>query len=828
LGRDLAYLAWLTRVGLKPLSRWEAAFDSGLVGALGGLDLQTAVVHRKTLAGGPVRELLFSRSSDPLESYAARFEGTRLEPSPENVRFEGQLFGYPACCVESYVAHGYRRNSLRRADQRLLFHWACPACGVTPRLLPGYRAAHAACREAWRAAGGRGLSRLARRLSSLSGGKALVRLAAAATLAVAAAGVQGMASIDPDPHVLPLSVWDDPDGDGLTSREEGVLGTCDTCADEDANGVPDGVDLAKVLAAALATLPTEASGTQPYVLHHMAFGLENCKVCGAAINMGVIEVVNPLENQSIRFPYMGQHYLEHGSFEYAGSVHSGRVNPALLKLLLTAGGLGHFLPEPVACDTDGDGLWDIEEPSFRCHPARPDTDGDRVPDGIDAARALRLRLDALPRAASEEQGPKDRPFVVEHPMDGIELCPRCGEWVVMDMWLVVNPLNGVSVSVPSMALHDLEHGGFLWKGGQLAGGEGRIDPRQLRAALGAESEEHWLVVSPDSDGDGLSDPEEEGLGMDAQRPDEDGNQVRDGADLALKLAQEIAALPDRPLPDGVYKEEHLLRGLETCDVCGAHVNMGWLVVCNPRAGLHAKLPYIGLHYFEHGGFSYAGDVHGFDRAEVTLLMDALHSKGPSHRLAVPGDADGDVLTDPEEKHFKTDPGSADTDGDGVPDGFCLAREQWRAVQALPRTVGRTTHAVDYVMKGLVKCDVCGQSINMGYVEVVNPARHLTLEIPYLTLHFMEHGSFLPSPGKRLDPIALDAILRPVVVVASESGRVSLCWLGQAGCTYRIESAAELGGPWEQGQVFYGEGGELRFEEAVEATAGRRFYRVVEE
>lgn len=183
LDEPLAHLAWLTRGGLKPLSRWEAAFTPEIVEALGRFGLQTAVVERTTLASRPVRELLFAPFSRPLQSYASHFDGTRLGPSPRNVRLERLLFGYPRCCGEGFVAHGDLPNSLRRTDQRLLFHWACPGCGVTPLLLPRYRAAYRACCEARREARAGAWSEAGRWLASRGHGRAMVRLAAAAALA---------------------------------------------------------------------------------------------------------------------------------------------------------------------------------------------------------------------------------------------------------------------------------------------------------------------------------------------------------------------------------------------------------------------------------------------------------------------------------------------------------------------------------------------------------------------------------------------------------------------------------------------------------------------
>jgi hypothetical protein len=65
LDGPLAYLAWVTRTDLKPLSRWEASFNPGTVEALHRLGLQTTVVGRSTLTGQTVQELLLARSTRP-------------------------------------------------------------------------------------------------------------------------------------------------------------------------------------------------------------------------------------------------------------------------------------------------------------------------------------------------------------------------------------------------------------------------------------------------------------------------------------------------------------------------------------------------------------------------------------------------------------------------------------------------------------------------------------------------------------------------------------------------------------------------------------------
>ena len=118
-----------------------------------------------------------------------------------------------------------------------------------------------------------------------------------------------------------------------------------------------------------------------------------------------------------------------------------------------------------------------------------------------------------------------------------------------------------------------------------------------------------LPVWSDPDGDLLTSAEELALDRDPQNPDQNANHILDGPELARALAAEIAGLPDKAANDTVYRADFLLRGLERCDICGTNVNMGHLTICNPPAQLYAKLPYIALHYLEHGSFGFAGDVH---------------------------------------------------------------------------------------------------------------------------------------------------------------------------------------------------------------------------
>jgi hypothetical protein len=976
LGFDLAYLSLLTKAGVKPLSRWEKEFAPGTEEILHSLGLRTRTVRRSVRSGKEVLELLFSRSARCLDLYTTRFEGTAIDRSAANMRIEGLLFGYPSCCVESFATKGYVKNSLRKADQRILFHWACPSCPITPLLLPYYREAYGECRKAMR---GRVVSAMAAVREVVIAENLRKAVATAASLIALSALPTPEAKYKPgDPHWIELEAWEDPDADFLKTDEEVLLHMDPDVQDEDGNLIADGVDLALALSAAIDALPQDPDCEHipppgcvtPYVINNMAFGLEACAACGEMVNMGVMEIVNPLENQSIGIPYIAKHYMEHGSFSYAGSVHAGRVNVALLKTVVESVGLAHFIPEPAGTDDDLDGLRNWEEPVFGTVSGNPDTDGDQILDGIDLARSLRAQLDSLPR-----QEMKDEPYIIEHPMDGIEVCPHCGEDVVMDIWDVINPVTGASISISSMALHFMEHGGFGWEGGQLQAGQGRVDPRQIKAVLTGEGDGHWLYVSPDEDGDYLSDGEEYDLRKNPSDPDEDGDGVLDGVGLAKDAAAEIAALPDKPSAEYVYRLDFELKGLEWCDICGQNVNMGHLTVVNPAAQLYANVPYIAHHYMEHGSFSYAGNVHGEGRLDVKLLVEALHSSGPGHVLSVQSDTDGDGLSDLEEGYFNTDKEVPDTNTDGVPDGFGVAHDLWEAVGELPWFIEPEDglkdrpFVVQHMLRGLTTCGICGETVNMGWIEVVNPMENIHLAIPYIglhymrrgslsyggqapgeaqagrvnpclldialkgdgtshlvvlpedkdgdglfddeeahfgcmpgvadsdgdgvmdgvgiarrmhrqiqelpteenaartyvihyeadcythcsiceeevncghvevtnpltglsirisyiELHFMEFGSLAASREERVDPILLDTILRPGVVIAGGENGATLRWRGAPGKTYQVFVASDPSGPWDAGPVFAGDGAEIVYDDNGPPASQRRFYKIL--
>jgi hypothetical protein len=73
----------------------------------------------------------------------------------------------------------------------------------------------------------------------------------------------------------------------------------------------------------------------------------------------------------------------------------------------------------------------------------------------------------------------------------------------------------------------------------------------------------------------------------------------------------------------------------------------------------------------------------------------------------------------------------------------------------------TTYVINYYMDGVYPCLICGENINMGYMEIVNPTTKSSVFLPYYNLHFMEHGSFETDRSDlypRVDPRDIDAVI----------------------------------------------------------------------
>ena len=324
---------------------------------------------------------------------------------------------------------------------------------------------------------------------------------AGVTVALALAAGLGMnKAVASDQHQQPVS--DDADDDLLSNLEELALGYQPFRGDQNRNEIPDGAELARRCAAVITELPAyplwdippDANGT--YRICHEVDGLERCDVCGEWIHMGGCCIINPkvglrypdphdpLDPQFL--PDLALHYMQHGSFDCLGSIHSGRVDlPRLMRVLelrFPYDPNEHQLPldYPDPCDpgrtlaadtndADSDLLADSEELAAGYNLYNPDQDQDLTPDGIELAKQCAGVIDALPEhdLYSGEPAPtqtyKERWF-----QRGVELCEICGGTVNMGYWRVINPNLGQSVDVYDITCHYMRHGSFSYSGRHVA------------------------------------------------------------------------------------------------------------------------------------------------------------------------------------------------------------------------------------------------------------------------------------------------------------------------------------------------------------------------
>ncbi len=432
---DLFYLSKLTNEGVKPLSRWEGDVGKEAIKLLKSHGLRFAVVDRFLLPGAKIQEIVFSRSAKLIDQYRSHFDKKVIDKSAASKRLEGQFFGYPVCCIEQFIEHPYQPNSLSSADQRLLFHWACPHCSVTPLLLPDYRRVHEQCLHTYRTEIWHRQQKepILRKAFAVAASVSLLTLT---TIGCSRDFFFKPQPYKPDVHLLRLPAEVDGDQDFLEDRLERILSLNHTKMDTDNDGIPDGPDMAQQLWLIYRTLPDQPRLNAPYVEHHLMRGLETCNVCNQTVNMGYAILFNPLENLSLEAPYIFlHHFFEHGSFSYDGSLHeNGRINAALFKIVLSSDGSSHWL---------GDTYSNAEVEEFRM---------------------IAAKIDSLPR--SEQT---DSLYVIDHQMKGIEMCHCCGEYFNMGYLAVVNPKKKQSYDLPYIGLHFLRCGSKKYEGDHNTG-----------------------------------------------------------------------------------------------------------------------------------------------------------------------------------------------------------------------------------------------------------------------------------------------------------------------------------------------------------------------
>ena len=136
----------------------------------------------------------------------------------------------------------------------------------------------------------------------------------------------------PESHLLPIK--NDNDEDYLVDSVEYYFDLDSLNSDTDEDGVLDGVQLAKEFYEDIKYLPRHEIAYGPYVIEEIIYGQEICPICGKAINLGRVRIINPVNNLADTIPFIGLHYLNYGSFKYEGEIHEGEIDPVRIYNIL--------------------------------------------------------------------------------------------------------------------------------------------------------------------------------------------------------------------------------------------------------------------------------------------------------------------------------------------------------------------------------------------------------------------------------------------------------------------------------------------------------------
>jgi len=180
-----------------------------------------------------------------------------------------------------------------------------------------------------------------------------------------------------------------------------------------------------------------------------------------------------------------------------------------------------------------------------------------------------------------------------------------------------------------------------------------------------------------------------------------------------------------------------------------------------------------------------------------------------HQLSLDNnDLDGDLLKDNEELAAGYNLYDSDQDNDLLPDGIELAKQCAEVFDGLPiydpNTPGvNEPYRAKFFQRGIERCEICGETVNMGYWLAVNPNLGLAIEVPDIVCHYMRHGSFSYSGdthGKGRLNVSLLAKILEMPQRCGDLGTVYLPGDLNKDCKVDIKDLAEFLEKWLEGQT----------------------------
>ena len=306
---------------------------------------------------------------------------------------------------------------------------------------------------------------------------------------------------------------------------------------------------------------------------------------------------------------------------------------------------------PMSCmDTDMDGLSDPDETAAGTDPADADSDDDGVLDGAEKDALVDSDGDGLINALDPDSD-DDALF------DGTETGLACGH-PATNLKLGHCRVDADPATHTDPTDADSDDGGAR-DGAEDANFNGRKDASERDPTAGRGADDAGLT---DTDGDGLSDPEEDTLHSDPKDRDSDDDGLLDGDERNPSDDTDGDGLVN--VLDTDSDNDVLFDGTESGKTCSEPDTQPGHCLADGDKGATKTSPVVPD--TDRGGARDGSEDS--NRNGVTDTGERNPTVGNGADDTASPDADGDGLSDPTEGSLGSDPNDADTDDDGVRDG----------------------------------------------------------------------------------------------------------------------------------------------------------------